>query len=586
MTHIHSKDNKNNEISGDVLEPWIAYIEEYQAKFREYLDEVQDVIEKSRSATGKRVWQAIQESDDVMSAVKSISKSSELQTQGANVFKVLGMLSHTRDILDLALQAVIAAKINTLVADRQMSKTSIERTTRMYAELRVSSTNVSGAQWKGTQLVIDAWAPTLSNFDTEYIHTSFEEAPATNVSAELYASILSTWKRNDRPKWSQYVSQTEQKILNLPIDTIETITAATTARSKMHPIQAMGVTFGMYVGNTVPRDTVMQDDAIDLTLPQAVRAVEYLSDQLISREGAEKFGPIATTSAGLNYNLVQRMDTMRERLIDTKLKVSSEHSINKALPLSHLLVAGTKVGDTKYKLRTIDRGNSFQQLKGTSSNMNLTAGPALRIEQLGTLLEEAVKLSGGNVDTDLILNQFRTSNQTAQSKEYSITELQNTLMSNFKRLLDIRAPNDAESMRSLVLGGDSSDIMDSYIADTISTTHHRTVERTIARQTGGKSILHPTEIYLTAQVRVRESALAMRKALADAYEIEGILGLTRAIYEELKDSRAAHLALLRSYERVVRVALGVGTDSSLPQSVEKQATIIPTPSLKQYFLQY
>ena len=85
-----------------------------------------------------------------------------------------------------------------------------------------------------------------------------------------------------------------------------TVTADTEALSEYHPLQAM-----MYAPAPPSPEPAPGGARLDVSLPQARLAVEYDLAPLIDKRRAAEFGPIAPSTSGLNYKLVERLRTIR-----------------------------------------------------------------------------------------------------------------------------------------------------------------------------------------------------------------------------------------------------------------------------------
>ena len=99
--------------------------------------------------------------------------------------------------------------------------------------------------------------------------------------------------------------------LGIPADSREAAAHDAATLSKYHPLQALN--------EEVPGFTYTKKEGvsncpacqIDIRLPTATRDVEYDLARLIDGRYATQFGPIQTQTSGLNYHLVQRLQTVK-----------------------------------------------------------------------------------------------------------------------------------------------------------------------------------------------------------------------------------------------------------------------------------
>ena len=92
--------------------------------------------------------------------------------------------------------------------------------------------------------------------------------------------------------------------LGVPADTVAAATRDAAEFAHLHPLQR--------IGGAVPvGELTLQRETIDLSLPQALFDVVYNITPLIDRKEATKSGPMVNIEAGLNYNLVERLLTIR-----------------------------------------------------------------------------------------------------------------------------------------------------------------------------------------------------------------------------------------------------------------------------------
>jgi hypothetical protein len=155
------------------------------------------------------------------------------------------------------------------------------------------------------------------------------------VSAELYASALLCAARAAataaaRAAAAEQLNAARNVAFGLPTDTAGVAAADAAILAEYHPAQAMCFTALAFVksepaavglvlpavGSAPPPAGGASDagdgtEALDIAFPQARLAVEYDLAPLTDRRSAQRFGPIASMTAGLSYRLVERLRTIR-----------------------------------------------------------------------------------------------------------------------------------------------------------------------------------------------------------------------------------------------------------------------------------
>lgn len=152
-------------------------------------------------------------------------------------------------------------------------------------------------------------ASATSKLTIEDITAAYNErAGRGGVSTELYISALfCRAKRQDASAALCMLENTKGLAFGLVPDTPAAATADTAALAEYHPLQAMSyapVPFGESREEPV-------GDATSLGLPQARLAITYDLAPLINRRRALAHGPLASTTKGLDFRLIERLRTIR-----------------------------------------------------------------------------------------------------------------------------------------------------------------------------------------------------------------------------------------------------------------------------------
>ena len=99
--------------------------------------------------------------------------------------------------------------------------------------------------------------------------------------------------------------------LGIPADSREAAAHDAATLSKYHPLQALNEEVPGFTYTKKGAEERCPACQIDIRLPAATRDVEYDLARLIDRRYATQFGPIQTQTTGLNYHLVQRLQTVK-----------------------------------------------------------------------------------------------------------------------------------------------------------------------------------------------------------------------------------------------------------------------------------
>jgi hypothetical protein len=159
-----------------------------------------------------------------------------------------------------------------------------------------------------------AGAAAGSRLEVEAITAAYDEKPGSarlgreGVATELYVSAL-LCRAAGGPGALAPLEAAKDAALGLAPDTPAAASADAMALSEYHPLQAMPyapAAFGP------PRELKEGGPPVtDLSLPQARLAVVYDLAPLVDRRRALAHGPLASTTTGLNFRLIERLRTIR-----------------------------------------------------------------------------------------------------------------------------------------------------------------------------------------------------------------------------------------------------------------------------------
>ena len=205
-------------------------------------------------------------------------------------------------ILDPDVHALASAKMsNTFTADRQTD------TQRAKKDLAIATAAgraaLSMAAAVGVALT-DHWTSAEALYAAGCGGGGGSGAAAAHhgeVVMELFMGALSC---SVDPGARDQLRRAPDCALGVPADTVAAATRDAAELAHLHPLQR--------IGGAVPvGELTLQRETIDLSLPQALFDVVYNITPLIDRKEATKSGPMVNIEAGLNYNLVERLLTIR-----------------------------------------------------------------------------------------------------------------------------------------------------------------------------------------------------------------------------------------------------------------------------------
>ena len=227
------------------------------------------------------------------------------------VFGLCAALEEARGALNRGAAAALAPSAAGGIG--HMSGTFLEGVERSARRLRAArAAAADAAQLAGTALAAGEWGRALARDPPETVSAAYRAAAPTGPGAALYAAVLGRWKAEGLPALRRMADDAEAAALGIPPDTPSATLDAVAARAQMHPLQAMGLTFGLHPGGALPPGAGTGGALlIDATLPQATTAVRYDLAPLVDARAAAAFGPLASSYSGLSLALVRRLQTIR-----------------------------------------------------------------------------------------------------------------------------------------------------------------------------------------------------------------------------------------------------------------------------------
>lgn len=160
------------------------------------------------------------------------------------------------------------------------------------------------------------------------------------VATELYISAL---RCRPGPEALALLELAKGAALGVAADTPAAAAADTAALAEYHPLQAMTYTPAAW---GPPREQAASS-AANLSLPQARLSAVYDLEPLINRQRALTFGPLASTTAGLNYRLVERLRTIRTAVVPSAHSSMTRREGSASGPLAELEHKGARQEDAR-----------------------------------------------------------------------------------------------------------------------------------------------------------------------------------------------------------------------------------------------
>lgn len=568
-----------------ILDKWISALENYTQALKNYVDIIDEWAKKSRPSSRKIYQNAISESEDVLKSDFSIPESKNGEKVAEAAFNIFYKLERLREELDkganVALDPVLLNE-----STHRMSRSysdDIENKTRELISVRTKVAETE--KLCGNELSYNL-APKIIKEDPQKIYDIYSAASKqglqSTISSTLFSIILKKWRENKNIE--SIIEDSKDKSLNIKVETSENISSDIESRKKMHPLQAMGITFNLYFSNK-DNTTESNDQSkilINATLPQADTVVRYNIEPLIDIKEALKFGSLANTLTGLNYRVINRLKTITERRLsknkeETPIKIS--------------------INDKEEGIsRTIDNGITYQKAKTDFEDKykSIGAGPKYRVERIGELLNDALMKSDDEdtpktiKDPEKLLKNY--DDQVDDVVSYiSIDELVQTLIQKFGEAYEELKPKSMEQYKLILIGEYiGCHHSQSYIARSIIDVSKRGIEKKLLKsEASGEmslSLLFGSrkkaikggrqETLLSTFVQLNSSISAIAGRLSKAYE-----KLLLNTKKELKDKMEA-LILYRSiineafFRELVKKS----------KVVEKLNSVEPRTSLKLYVL--
>ena len=605
------------------LKTWIRVLEQYTQALRTYTTIIDDAARKSRPAD-RVVYQSA-----LMNTLPADPPAGLADIRGVdlakNTFPLLSRLDRIRIALDAGTVAALNSALREEAVER-MSRTFAEDTDAKAAHLHEARAQAINVGKVAAAALADEWASRLAEGSPEEVSAIYFGCETTTSGTMLYSATLEVWICR-KVNIATYIERAKDNILGIPLDSPATVQKAIEARADLHPLQAMGITFGLIPENSkVDRRAAI---SIDITLPQARTSVRYDLAPLIDAQVAAKYGPIASSNSGLSYRLVERLLTIHEEVLPPATRHPDRGETVRGSPTGITIQDGG-IGPDDVIIRTTNRGTTTQELRPPIGLLaeafgTIGAGPRPRIEHLGELLEEAIygkkDARCNNIKEDLYtsidpekLVEDYDAKVDDLSPDFTLNELGQIFIARFTEEYEADPPTTADDLLSAITGQRRNrNMYRTYIARAITEVLKRGSDRQLMRQeaSGGSSgvVLFGSrtlasrgsrqEVLISQMADLSASiGVAQRKLLQAFYRINGTVK-AQMIYRDAITTRPGKVfvaaaadrrtQVLKLYQNVIDEAFYSKirpTRGNAARVVEKGRTIEPRLSMKLYVLEH
>jgi hypothetical protein len=274
------------EVRAGEVRAWAASMTALTSAAESYRDEV--------GAAGPRTlgsrW-------DAASAALKEKVDSAVDDSLASMLGVLDRLEDAHRRIAGAVETLLDSNVITR-ASHGMSRSFSERLAILIKEVK-SALATMGAARHATILAMPVESARFSEDSASSVAAAFGTQRGS-IATELYVRILAALQT---PEASKLLEDAKDQSLGGTPDAVATAAADSKALAEYHPSQAM-----TYAPTVVasPADVTK----FQITMPGATLSTTYDLERLTSRKRALEFGPIAATTAGLSYKLVDRLRTI------------------------------------------------------------------------------------------------------------------------------------------------------------------------------------------------------------------------------------------------------------------------------------
>ena len=282
---------------------WNTALTKYISTIQNYMREVGDVGAKFLGTQ----WS---QSEKEITSMKSLLE--KFSTDSLTFAALMNVCDSIEDIsrnLNRVADTVLNPNVQETVLVG-MSRTYSENLKGFKKSVLEAGNVVNALHRDAASLAASAGAAAASQMELAEISNAYSSQELRDgISTQLYVNALLCHARV-HPKTSAHVidllSVASDMALGGAKDTPAAAKADHAALAEYHPLQAMS-----YIPTAFGPKIVDIDKFTNVSLPRARFAVTYTIESLIERKTALMYGPMATMTTGLNYRLVERLQTIQ-----------------------------------------------------------------------------------------------------------------------------------------------------------------------------------------------------------------------------------------------------------------------------------
>lgn len=255
----------------------------------------------------------------------------------------------------------------------------------------------------------------------------------SSISAELYVNTL-LGRIKHEPNTSA-LETAKDLAFGIAFDNIQTATIDASTLSEYHLLQTM--TFTPFNFLTRPETST---PVYDISLPNTKLAVTYNILPLINRKHALTYGPIANMKSGLNYKLIERLQTIYTK----PYKASSEKVPRIFAPITGPLIITTD-GTTQLQYEPAVKDKTWAPFAGSRSRVEAYSNAQ------SVIILDSIKNDDWRDTTVRLQYETAVKNKTLPSGECNATNLLQVLITIFERIYDETLPKTPQEFQNIVI---------------------------------------------------------------------------------------------------------------------------------------
>lgn len=578
------------------LSHWLEALEAYASTLQEYTHSVDEVALRSYPRTRNIYTPALQAAAQELDSARTTHRAPEgglVALEGSALaraaFALYDVLEQARHSLDTGTLAALHPDLLHTAANR-MGRTYSDELRRLASRLKTRREEAkTAAREVPAALELRFAAQIAGGASSAEVASEYASAPGRSVpSAELYAVILETYMRTgeNSSRLLQLIDGAAEEALGGHADSPSAIEADAKRRARYHPIQAMGMTFGLHpqeFGSDRKNSELDAALLINSTLPQSHTTVDYDIAPLIDLQTAAKYGPLPADTSGLNFKLVRRLKTIRETPIMVGSRGRGRSDSGAAAPTIRLPEAALGAQTIRQVFQTVDGGRTYRRLDqsgGVPRDIDhVRAGPRGRVARYAELLHEGIRTAPAArlpfEDPEQLLDRYKQDrDRLTETLAPSPERLMKALEVQFLAAHGTALPADRNGFEKLIV---SEGYVVKAVSRVLGDTALGTISRAALRRASSSTPVAPpgvtqTEVLLTLTAQAGRIAETLLGRIRGAYAAVA----KKRLWRSGREGEADQLALFRD---VMRAAVG-----EKEGVVAKTAAVSPQATLKLFVM--